>query len=74
MILASMGLPQQSANPRLSFADNYEQVLGNESMSRQLIDDFHVCQALLIGAYFVLAFDNVNNRLCAGLSKPPALP
>ena len=51
MILASMGLPEQSANPRLASADNNEQVFGNESISCQLIDDFHVCQSLLIGAY-----------------------
>ena len=60
VILPSMGLPQQSADPRLALADDNEQILGNEPMRCQLVNDFHVCQSLLIGAYLVLAFDNVN--------------
>ena len=63
VILAGMCLPEQSADPRLSFADNNEQVFGNESISCQLVDYFDMCQSLLIGAYLVLAFHNVNTAL-----------
>ena len=60
MIFAGMSLFQQSAHPRFSSAYNNERVFSNKSIVSQFINDFDMRQSLLIGAYFILAFDYID--------------
>ena len=45
-------------------AANYdEQVFSDIAVALKFIDDLNVCQALAVGAYFILTLDNVDATL-----------
>lgn len=58
VVFAGMGLLQQSADPGFAGPNDDEQVFGNEVVSSQLVDDFDMCQPLLVGTDLVLTFDD----------------
>ena len=60
MILAGMDLPEHSADARPIIANHDKQILYNKANRRQLVDDFHVREALLVRANFVLALHDIN--------------
>jgi len=55
-----MRLPQKSAHPRPPVALNYEQVFNYKAVRCQFINDLHMRQPLAIGAYLILALDDVH--------------
>ena len=63
MVLTCMRLPQHSTNARLAGSNHDEHVFRDESIGRKFIDEFNMCEALDIGANFVLALDNVHAPL-----------
>ena len=63
MIFTGMSLPQQAAYSWLTCANDNEQVFGYKSVASQLINDFNMGQALLIGTHFILTFDDVDTAL-----------
>ena len=60
MILARVNLPEHAAYAGFVHADDHEQILHNKTHSVQLVDDFDVREALLVGANLILAFHDVN--------------
>jgi len=59
MILAGVNLPDDPTNTRAVVSQQHEEVFDDESLLRQLVDQFHVRQALLIGADLVPALNDV---------------
>ena len=60
MIFTGMGLLQESAHSGLACTNYNKQVFGYKSIVSQLINDFDMGQALLIGTHFILTFDDVD--------------
>lgn len=56
-----MDLAHHSADSRLIRSHDNEHILYDESETGQFIDDFDVCQSLLISANLVGTFDDVNS-------------
>jgi hypothetical protein len=55
MVLAGMNLFEHTADARFASAHHDKQVFTDEADRRQLVDDFHMCEPLLVGAHFILA-------------------
>jgi len=60
VILARVNLPEYAAYAGFVHADDHEQILHNEAHVVQLVDDFDVREALLVGANLILTFHDVN--------------
>ena len=60
MVFSCVDLFLDSADAGFILANDHEQVLGGEADLLVVVDNFYVSEALAVGAYFVLAFDNHN--------------
>ena len=60
MVFARVNLPEYAAYSGFVHAHDHEQILHNEAQLIQLVDDFDVSEALLVGANLILAFHDVN--------------
>jgi protein-tyrosine-phosphatase len=60
VVLAGMNLPDYPANTRTIVAQEDKQVFDDKAILSQLVDQFHVGQALLVRTDLVSAFYDVN--------------
>jgi hypothetical protein len=58
-----MSLPQESAHAGPSVTKDNKQILRDKSVVREFVDEFDMCQTLLVCADLVLAFDDVGATL-----------
>jgi len=55
-----MHLADDPAHTGFVSPHHYKKIFDDEAFTGQIVDNFNVCEPLLIGTYLVLALDDVN--------------